>query len=182
MPRGQMFHPRQHLGEQQVGRRRPSDGTETPGSPAVGVVWPLRAWGTSAQMPARREPQTRSPRPGPRSGPEWSVHPGPACPSPWGSVAAKRPVPALSLNTRHEFRQRGGQVSEMIPMETGAGLLSSVDLEDARLREVPRLSGRAAGAGPGPGCRSPNLEAPTGCLQSLSLQSWILTSAQRHSP
>lgn len=25
----------------------------------------------------------------------WSVHPGPACPSPWGSAAMTRPVPAL---------------------------------------------------------------------------------------
>ena len=25
----------------------------------------------------------------------WSIHPGPACPLPWGSAAMTRPVPAL---------------------------------------------------------------------------------------
>ena len=166
VPHGQLFQPRQHLEEQQVDHRRPSDGPETPapqtressGPCAPGEPRPRRLPSGSH----RRAHRGRDLRQG-----LCVVHPPRSClPLALGVCGhdASSSGPA-SLSTRHEFR---GRQAVKFPRWSlwKQGLLSSVDPEDRRLREVPRLSGRATSACPGLGCRSPRLKAPTGRLQS----------------
>lgn len=159
VPCGQLFRPRQHLKEQQVDRRRPSDGPETPAPQLRASSGPVRPGnrGPDACPPGAADALTAA-RTSVRAR-VWSVHPGPACPSPWGSAAMTRPVPAL--RPRAPGMRGPGAAAVKFPRWSlwKQGLLSSVDPEDRRLREVPRLSG-------GLGCRSPHLKAPTGRLQS----------------